>query len=360
MLDNGRCTRKHHVTLHKSFGNHDNRQFNGNFGRRNGNYGNNRSFKRNNTHFNEQRALNILANPTNTEGNVASQATVARNQVTSQPQQETQISSAVQNIINSAPTISQLPENRSASFNNAAFGNKREARPGTSLQSLSTQNGQVDQTVKVFKTKFFGTNGCLVGYSVGDSGAEVTLMREDMRTMLGLEGTKCKLPLQWIDGSTKYVEAIKVDLQVQGVLNDSPKLLLRNCYALSDFKLASRSLNVEKMKMDFPYLNNVEFESYVDVSPCLLIGSCHASVIESTDKLLEDGEDKPVGLKARLGWTIYGGCSDKVKDIKIVGYVFVNKSKALNDCLSMEGAESVCRTKLPLVYLPRHRNKWKP
>jgi hypothetical protein len=46
------------------------------------------------------------------------------------------------------------------------------------------------------------------------------------------------------------------------------------------------------------------------VSPCLLIGSPHASVIESIGKLYEDGEGKPVGLLAKLGWTVYGGCPE--------------------------------------------------
>jgi hypothetical protein len=294
--------------------------------------------------------MNILANGANN----ATQATEANNHVTLQQPQQTQGTSTVQSLIDSAPTVSQLPENQryqqvaQRPVNSAAFGNYREAgasavpQAGPSKQSVnnySVQGVEVPQTVKMFQTKFMGSNGCVIGHSIGDSGSEVTLLREDMRTLLGLEGKKCKLQMQWIDGSKKYVDATRVDLEVQGVLIDSPKLLLRNCYAISDLNLASRSLNMNLLKDNFSYLKDVEFESYSNVSPCLLIGSCHASVIESVDKLLEGCENDPVALKTKLGWTVYGGCSSESKLSKNVGHI----SKLV--------VHEARRKKLPLVYL---------
>lgn len=339
-LNNDRCSRKHHITLHKSFSNNEYKSFgrnnNSGSGSDNGNNRNNSVYRRSNTNANQQRASDILSNA---QSNVASTVADGHSSQSS--------ALSVDDIIRQAPTISQLPENqirsnnqqtvtRQAAVTQSAFGCSNSAGSSTaneikvypyerSRQMLSLMSGealQIQRTVKVFKNKFLGKNGYALGYSIGDSASEVTLLREDLRVKLGLEGDRRKLCLQWTDGTVKTIDAVCVDLEVQGVLSNSKKILLRNCYSIPDLNLPLRSLDMNKLKNRFSYLRNVEFDGYDNISPYLIIGSPHASVIESIDKLLEDGEGKPVALKSKLGWTVYGGCPDLYD-----GKINVNKNR---------------------------------
>jgi hypothetical protein len=109
------------------------------------------------------------------------------------------------------------------------------------------------RTVKVFKNKFIGMDGFATGFSVGDSAAEVTLMREDLRKALKLEGEKCTLELQWTDDSRKSVPAIRVDLTVQGVHKEAERIVLRDCYAVEDLNLPGRI----KSKISLPQKSEI-------------------------------------------------------------------------------------------------------
>ncbi|CAG9807853.1 unnamed protein product [Chironomus riparius] len=87
-------------------------------------------------------------------------------------------------------------------------------------------------------------------------------------------------------------------------------LMLNECYAIDDLQLPPRSLNVEKLKKQFPYLREVPVESYYDAIPCVLIGSRHAHMFEAIEPVKQGGSCKPVALKCKLGYTIYGGAPE--------------------------------------------------
>ena len=310
MLKNGcgfkmgddRCGRKHHITLHKAHNNYDYGR-NKSSGRNGpGRSLNNRGFRRNNRNMDS-------SNPNPTTHNEAVSQPITANQVA--------------NAINQATPVSQIPNNR---FNNNAnsnsTANETQQANGTGYfpyrnprQMLSIGSSHIQRTVKVFKNKFLGKDGYEIGYSVGDSAAEVTLLRDDLRERLGLKGEKCSLTMQWTDGSQKNVDALRVNLILQGMQSGAKEIVLRNCYSVPDLNLPPRSLDVEKLKREFPYLRKVKFDSYFDISPLLLIGSPHASAIESVGRLFEDEEGKPVGLRAKLGYSIYGGCPEEDNDV---------------------------------------------
>lgn len=168
-------------------------------------------------------------------------------------------------------------------------------------------NFQNNRTVKVFKHYVFGPHLETVQFSIGDSGAEVTLIREDLRQHLGIEGTPTSINLQWTDGSVKSTPAMRVTLELRGLGDDAETLTLENCYAVSDLNLPPRSLDVDRLKLQFPYLKNIDFEAYENAIPVLLIGSPHAACFEAIEPIVEDGEGKPVALKSKLGWSIFGG-----------------------------------------------------
>lgn len=283
-----RCTQKHHVSLHKVLTGKSNFK--------------DQRYRRGHSQQNSSRAQQIYN---------ASSASAA---ATSQTSNSTEPSA----VINSAPTIQQIGHRAgSTPRTNQVIAAVTQAQsinvvPYESRQTLNVSTNDYQRTVKVFKNKFLGNEGYVVGYSIGDSAAEVTLMRDDLRKALKLEGEPCTLELQWTDSTKKTVNAIRVDLEVKGVHKRAKKLILRNCFAVEDFDLPPRSLNIHELKKKFPYLHPVKFESYENAVPMLLIGSPHASVFESCGELLEGGEGKPVGLLAKLGWCVYGGCPDEM------------------------------------------------
>ena len=166
---------------------------------------------------------------------------------------------------------------------------------------------EVPRTVKMFKNKFFGPNGYIVAYSVGDSAAEVTLVRNDLRLALGIEGTPVNLSVTWTDRTMREYVAIRFDMELQGILNHSEPIVLKDCFAIDEFNLPARTLDMSKMRSLFPYLKDVNFDSYFDEEPVILIGSPHAYAIESIKGMIEGGPGNPVALETKLGITVYGG-----------------------------------------------------
>ncbi|KAG5678622.1 hypothetical protein PVAND_008279 [Polypedilum vanderplanki] len=291
------CKGKHHAILHNvggNFGPNGNRStFNGR-GNSRGNYG-----RRNNGNNNSRRAHNTYEqsknNNTAKDAGNSSQTTSQVTQQTTAPLVQSQ-SVATANLISSS----------SPCYKYAVTAPRQS-------QCISSSS---DRTIKVFKNKFFGPYGETIGYSVGDSGSEITIMRDDLREQLGIKGKMTSLNLQWTDSQVRSIPAIEVVLKVQGLNKGDEIITLNNCYAIGAeyFALPARSLDVEALKARFPYLKAARFDSYYDAVPILLIGSLHASCIEAIAPALQSGENKPVGIRTRLGWSIYGGSFDSLSE----------------------------------------------
>lgn len=290
---NETCSRRHHISLHRAFDTNESSSYynkNRNYGSGNGNGGSGngsqgRTFRRNNSNFNQRKAENIIKDcERETEKEVESD------------ESDMQLGQTV-------------------------YANTANCYGSTAL----CKTLDIKRTVKVFKNKFIGTKGEVVGYSVCDSAAEVTFLRDELREYLGLKGDKCELVLQLTDGSLKTVKAMRVDLVVRGMAKNCRELILKNCYAVPDLNLPYRSLDMDKLKSQSPYLSEIEFAGYTNVSPCLVIGSSHASMFECDANILEGGKEKLVGLRTKLGWTVYGGC---IKESSVIPYCI----KSVNEC----------------------------
>ncbi|KAG5666894.1 hypothetical protein PVAND_014901 [Polypedilum vanderplanki] len=280
------CSGKHHALLHKFGGNTGLNSNRTNYSNR-GNGHANRS--RRNFNNNTQRAQKVYD----------------RNQTDVVDNSTNKIANVTQNV----PKSGTEAQNSSTANLNTITTNPRFTYNVTApIQSQNITMGS-DKTIKVFKHRFFGPNGETIGYSVGDSGSEVTIMREDLREQLGIEGKPVSLNLQWTDSQIRVIPAREVSLQVKGMNKSDELITLNPCYAIDAdyFSLPARSLDVEALKKHFPYLKEARFDSYFKATPILLIGSLHASCIEAIAPVLHGGENKPVGIKTRLGWSIYGG-----------------------------------------------------
>jgi hypothetical protein len=185
--------------------------------------------------------------------------------------QQQQATAAIQKAVEETANAKAYLRAKSCSKSHRSYQVQQSPQVGVVLFNHVTEN--IPRTVKMFRNKFFGPYGFVTAYSVGDSAAEVTLVRNDLRVVLGIEGTPEVL------NSVKKCFAIKFDLELQGVLDYSEKLTLKNCYVIEDLELPERTMDMEKIKVLFPYLRGVSFESYFNEQPVMLIGSPHAYAI---------------------------------------------------------------------------------
>ncbi|KAG5677992.1 hypothetical protein PVAND_007704 [Polypedilum vanderplanki] len=177
------------------------------------------------------------------------------------------------------------------------------------------------RTIKLFRT-FVSHNGVrATAYTVGDSAAEISLVKRELVDALGITGHPAAVAIQWTDESSKTLTDIKVNLPLRGILPNSKEYILNDCFAVDDFQLPPRSLNVEQLKEHFPYLKSVPFDSYRNAVPAILLGTSHASLIEAIAPIWEDGLGKPIGMLTKLGYTIYGANLEQTENTKVINAI---------------------------------------
>lgn len=299
---NARCTGKHHVSLHRGNGN----TFKSNNRTTNNVY--KKQQQRARTNYNAARANEII-NKSNQQTNEPSNASAQVLQAQIPYSHDNSVITSSKATASVAPKgypmeppaiVSTVQQNQSNSY---------QMCPLTS--QICTVNQTSHRTVKMFKTMFYGNQGKRArGYSVGDSAAEITLVKRELIDDLGITGEKCLLDLQWTDSAVKRTEALRVKLKISGDNEQAEIMELDECYAVTDFNLPPRSLNVESLKKKFPYLRKIPFLSYQNAIPSLLIGTKHAYMIEAIEPITQDGNNKPIAIKTKLGYSIYGGALD--------------------------------------------------
>ncbi|KAG5679477.1 hypothetical protein PVAND_009042 [Polypedilum vanderplanki] len=148
--------------------------------------------------------------------------------------------------------------------NNAPiFANIKE--DGFTIFTMSESTTSVNKqstTLKLFRTFVSNNNLCAATYAVGDSAAEISLVKRSLVDALGITGTPFAINVHWTDGSTKLLTGIKVNLPIKGILPNSKEFILEDFYAIEDLNLPSRSLNVEKLKRNNPHLRSIPFDNY--------------------------------------------------------------------------------------------------
>lgn len=305
--DGLRCAQKHHIILHF--------------------YKNNSKFnrkRRSNTNYNSERSQHLVTKHANSlahkpeatsedQRNTVTQCgyvVLENGSIAKEFQLTDTAASAAKSNVYTVGVQNVSPEYEVKVKHRPFIHNNKSQQSNVSQCNMIQQQPQ--KTVKVFRTIIYGANQLYThGFAIGDSGAEITLVRSDLIRELGIRGQECAINLQWADEQIKQSRAQRVILRIKGVLPDSPLITLDECYAVDDLNLASRSLNVNKLKTIFPYLKEINFDSYENVSPSLLIGSRHAHIFEAVEGIKEGGPGNPVGMKCKLGYTIYGGAPEQ-------------------------------------------------
>ncbi|XP_055918431.1 uncharacterized protein LOC129950523 [Eupeodes corollae] len=138
-----------------------------------------------------------------------------------------------------------------------------------------------------------------------DPGATLTLIRSDIAELLKVKGVSSPLSIKWYNGDlAEEADSICFSTMIQGTHKGSKSYHLRDVRTVKKLPLVHQSINRDSLVKKWPYLQNIDFESYSG-QPTVLIGENNA-LLTSTRQLIHDKWNSPIASKTWLGWTISG------------------------------------------------------
>ncbi|XP_055913262.1 uncharacterized protein LOC129946907 [Eupeodes corollae] len=156
-------------------------------------------------------------------------------------------------------------------------------------------------------------------FALLDPGATLTLISEAVANKLQMDGKLAPLSIQWANGDVANEDESKV-----GSVHISGTFLNARTYALNDVRtvkhlpLQRQSVDRERLIEKWPYLKEINFESYDNVQPTILIGE-NNGLLTATRQLIHNKSNNPIASRTWLGWTISGNDgSDKASEVNLV------------------------------------------
>lgn len=176
----------------------------------------------------------------------------------------------------------------------------------TKLNMNSHEGADRDVLFRMVPVKVKGPAGEFDTLAMIDEGSDGTLITESLRSKLGIEGEKWPLCLEWTDNKVRrYEESQIVTLTIQATDVKQRKFTLVNVRTVDVLNLPEQSLNMEKMRDQYPHLHKVPAVSYSAAKPEILLGLSHYSVcIPMRSKSIPG--NAPFAIETPLGWTIAG------------------------------------------------------
>ena len=156
------------------------------------------------------------------------------------------------------------------------------------------------QLFKIMPVILYGPNGRMELYAMLDEGSSLSLLEESVAKQLGLKGNPMPLQLQWYGEQIHNEVSTRVSLEVSAK-DGNCKYNLKNVCTIKNLNLPSQTF----VKTQFPYLQLLPVEDYVNVKPKLLIGLDHAH-LGATATIVQADVASPIASKTKLGWTVYG------------------------------------------------------
>ncbi|XP_055622773.1 uncharacterized protein LOC129766279 [Toxorhynchites rutilus septentrionalis] len=234
----------------------------------------------------------------------------------------------------------QLLHNNHRDNSTNANASRQEPSPIATVQStadrecnthLKSTNKTLFRVVPVF---LYGPERTVKTYAFLDDGSSLTLMDSDLATELRLSGKAVPLCLRWTSNKSRFEnDSLQLDIEISGIEKNHKKY---------------RSVNVNELAYQYPYLRGIPVESYHDVQLRILIGIDNANLTLPL-KGREGKLCQPIATKTRLGWIIHGGTESSEE---LVGYlsakVFLRWDERCDtpECVSTEDqrAENILKT----------------
>ncbi|XP_055600813.1 uncharacterized protein LOC129749764 [Uranotaenia lowii] len=213
-------------------------------------------------------------------------------------------------------------------------GNPETSSPTTVTEERScntNQSGRNGVLFRIIPVILQSATKTLHTYAFIDDGSEITLMEDEIVKELDLEGPVQSLCLKWTSGTTRTEKSRKVNLTISGAGGQMKKYSISNVRTVKSLDIRPQTLDMLELGKRFKHLQNVPITSYEDACPRILIGLDNAQLgnpLKSREGKLEE----PIAVKTRLGWTVYGHCSDESSTAPYINYHSVNQCPCDKSC----------------------------
>lgn len=151
-----------------------------------------------------------------------------------------------------------------------------------------------------------GPRASIETYAFLDDGSDLSLVESSLVEQLGIDGWTKPLCLKWTGNVTRVEpESKQVRISIRG--SNSPKpFFLNDVRTVKEITLPEQSLDYADLAQRYRYLQGLPIVSYEKAVPRLLIGVNNVNLTVPL-QVKEGKKDEPIGVKTRLGWTVFGG-----------------------------------------------------
>ncbi|XP_032581775.1 uncharacterized protein LOC116802202 [Drosophila sechellia] len=159
---------------------------------------------------------------------------------------------------------------------------------------------------RILPVTLYGAGRKVDTYALLDDGSSVTMIDDELRRDLGVQGERRQLNIQWFGGKATREPTNVVSLKISGV-GKPTRHVLRNVYAVSSLSLPMQTLSrrdVQGVHRDA----RLPMKPYSNAVPKLLIGLDHGhlGLPLRTRRFAREG---PYAAATELGWVVFGPVS---------------------------------------------------
>lgn len=167
--------------------------------------------------------------------------------------------------------------------------------------------------LRIMPVRVKGLAGEKTTFALLDPASTATLVHTSLAEELGIDGEREPLCLQWANGEQiSEGNSKRVSLEISGI-NEGKSFNLKNLRTVSELPLLTQTIDKEKLASQWSYLKEINFESYENGRPTMIIGEDNA-LLMVTRKVIHGGWNCPVATKNWLGWVVSGGFENKKKN----------------------------------------------
>ncbi|XP_055622454.1 uncharacterized protein LOC129766018 [Toxorhynchites rutilus septentrionalis] len=186
--------------------------------------------------------------------------------------------------------------------------------PVTQLANINTHRPQDSGVLfRILPVTLYGKSGQVNTFAFLDEGSSLTLVEGGLVAQLGIAGDSQPLCLRWT-GNTSRVEknSKTVTITVSG-LEPQRRYQLVNARTVQNLDLPMQSFDVERATKRFAHLRQLPIQSYHNARPAILIGLDNLKLAVPLKTREGDGS-RPIAVKTRLGWCVYGRQGSQVNE----------------------------------------------
>ncbi|XP_022224139.2 uncharacterized protein LOC111075280 [Drosophila obscura] len=182
-----------------------------------------------------------------------------------------------------------------------------QAAEGTVQRILSCVDAERDRLLfRILPVTLYGAGRRVDTYALLDEGSSITMIDNELRKELSVQGERRHLNIQWFGGRSTREPSNVVSLQISGA-GKPIRHALRNVYSVSNLSLPMKTLHrrdVQGVHKDA----RLPMRPYSNVVPKLLIGLDHGhlGLPLRTRRFARQG---PYAATTELGWVVFGPTS---------------------------------------------------